>query len=66
MFNAGMEQHHNNQLNSYHPLMNHQMQAPHMNGVGGMQVQQVLITRPPISLFTLLIIIFFFFLESNG
>lgn len=21
--------------------MNHQMQAPHMNGVGGMQVQQV-------------------------
>lgn len=43
MFNASMEQHHNNQLNSYHPLMNHQMQAPHMNGVGGMQVQQVII-----------------------
>ena len=38
-----MEQHHhNNQINSYHPqLMNPQMQNPHMNGVGGMQVQQV-------------------------
>lgn len=43
MFNASMEQqHHNNQLNSYHPLMNHQLQAPHMNGVGGMQLPQVI------------------------
>lgn len=43
MLNAGMD-HHNGQLNShsYHPqMMNHQMQGPVMNGVGGMQVAQV-------------------------
>lgn len=43
MLNAGMD-HHNSQLNShsYHPqMMNHQMQGPVMNGVGGMQVAQV-------------------------
>ncbi|XP_037036673.1 maternal protein pumilio isoform X3 [Bradysia coprophila] len=42
MLNAGMD-HHNNQLNShsYHPqMMNHQMQGPVMNGVGGMPVAQ--------------------------
>lgn len=41
MLNAGME-HHNNHSHSYHPqIMNHQMQGPVMNGVGGMQVTQV-------------------------
>lgn len=47
MLSAGMD-HHNNQLNShsYHPQMiNHQMQGPVMNGVGGMQVAQVKYVR---------------------
>lgn len=34
---------HASQLNSYHPqLMNHQIQGPVMNGVGGLQVPQVI------------------------
>lgn len=42
MLNQANMDHHGGQLNSYHPqMMNHQMQGPVMNGVGGMQVAQV-------------------------
>lgn len=47
MLNAASMEHqtHASQLNSFHPpLMNHQMPGAMMNGVNGLQVQQVSIT----------------------
>lgn len=51
MLNASMDHHtHAGQMNSYHPqMMNHQMPGTVMNGVGGLQVQQVSQLPTPIA-----------------